>query len=217
MLTLDPPVLVSVTLCAWVEPNVTLPKSWLLGFNVIWPAATPVPASERFEVVFDASLLTETVPVNGPAALGVNLTLKETLCPAAMTTGRLGAVREKYLVDSATLLIVTGCASEFAAVTVSVLLLPKVTLPKLRLDAPNERLPVCCWLEEELAALKPWQPTSRLRQASNSKVAAALVGLSEEIFLASCILRHEPLALTPLRIWTPGGWPLQSRLWSISR
>lgn len=59
-------------------------------------------------------------------------------------TGRLGAVSEKYLVDSATLLIVTDCVSELVAVIVRLLLLPAVTLPKFRLDAPNERPLVCC-------------------------------------------------------------------------
>src|SRR5271165_412524 len=106
-LTLDPPVLVNVTVCDCVVPTVTLPKSWLLGFSVICPAATPVPVRVRLGSVFDASLVRETVPLKGPAAFGVNLKLSDVLCPAARTTGRLGAVKEKYLVESAALLIVT--------------------------------------------------------------------------------------------------------------
>jgi hypothetical protein len=74
----------------------------------------------------------------------VNVTLSVVLCPALIVTGRLGAVTEKYRVETAALLIVIDVAPEFVAVTVRVLLLPALTLPKSRLRLPRERLPFCC-------------------------------------------------------------------------
>lgn len=84
------------------------------------------------------------MPLNAPAALGVNLTLSVALCPAAIRTGRLGAVSEKYLVERAAPLMVIGAFPEFVAATVTVLLLPTATLPKLREVDASERVLVCC-------------------------------------------------------------------------
>ena len=63
-----------VTVCDFVAPTVTLPKSSVAGFSV----SSPVPSPERATVwvPFEASLLTESVALNTAAALGVKDTLR---------------------------------------------------------------------------------------------------------------------------------------------
>ena len=98
MLRLDPPVLVSVTVCDCLAPSATLPKFSLTGLSVSCPGAvaTPVPESGRLTAPLDALLVTVSVPLKVPAAVGENLMLIAVLCPAAIVTGRLGAVKRKY-------------------------------------------------------------------------------------------------------------------------
>jgi len=146
MLTLELPVLVMVTDCDCLAPTLTLPKSSLAGLSVSVPgtAAVPVPESERFVTVFDASLVMESVPLNAPAALGANLILIVALCPAVTVTGRLGETREKYGEDIAALLTVTDAGPEFVAVAVRVLLLPAATLPKSSVVLSRESVVGCC-------------------------------------------------------------------------
>src|SRR5271169_2344319 len=144
MLTLDPPVLVSVTVCDCLAPTVTLPKSSVAGLSKSCPGAVPVAESVRFvtvldPTVFDAAFVMASVALKAPAALGVNLMLTVMLCPAETVIGRLGATREKYLVEIAALLTVTDAGPELVAVTVRVLLLPAATLPKSRLAVSRER------------------------------------------------------------------------------
>jgi hypothetical protein len=94
-----------------------------------------------------------TVALKEPAALGVNVMLRVVLCPAPIAKGRLGAITEKYFVDTEALLIVTDLVPEFVAVTVRVLLPPAVTFPKSTLKLPRARLPLCVWPEPD--ALTP--------------------------------------------------------------
>jgi hypothetical protein len=150
MLTLEPPLLVSVTVCGFLAPTVIDPKFTFAGFVTSCPAANPDPDSEMLMGPFEASLESDTVALYEPAALGANLILSGVLCPAAMVTGRTGAVREKYLVEIAAPLMVTGAVPEFVALTVRVLLLEAVTEPKLTLLVPRDRVLVCCCFGVEL-------------------------------------------------------------------
>ena len=68
-------------------PTVTLPKLRLVGLADSAPAATPVPESGIVRVGFDAFELIVTVPLAPPAEVGVNVTLKVVLAPAARLTG----------------------------------------------------------------------------------------------------------------------------------
>src|ERR1700758_2545836 len=135
-LTLVPPVLVSVVVTDRLAPTITLPKLSLPGLSASCPGGggvdveVPVPVSVRFVTASDAVLVIESVALKVPAAFGVKSTLIGVLCPAARVTGRVGAVREKYLVEIATLLIVTEAVPEFVAVVLIVLLPPALTLPK---------------------------------------------------------------------------------------
>jgi hypothetical protein len=61
-------------------PTVTLPKFSLAELNESWPlAATPVPVRENVAGVLVALLVTETVALKDPAALGVNTSVIGTL------------------------------------------------------------------------------------------------------------------------------------------
>ena len=144
-MTLELPVLVTVTDCDCLAPTVTLPKSSLAGLSVSVPedAAVPVPESVSSGTVFDALLVMESVALKAPGALGANLMLIVALCPAGTVTGRLGAAREKYLVEIVALLTVTDAGPEFVAVAVRVALLPAATLPKSSVVLSRERVVGC--------------------------------------------------------------------------
>src|SRR5579859_897606 len=125
MLTLVPPVLVRVTVCDCWDPVVTLPNASAVGFRLSWPGPIPEPERPRVTDGFDASLVTVAVPLNDPAAFGENITLNVALWPDAIVTGRLGAVREKYLLETATPLTVIELGPEFVAKTERVLVLDR--------------------------------------------------------------------------------------------
>jgi hypothetical protein len=84
----------------------------------------------------------EAMAVNAPATLGLKTTLTGVLCPAGIVTGRLGALIKKYLVEMVTLLTVTEAVPVFDTVTVKVLLVPAVTLPKSRVAPLKDKVPV---------------------------------------------------------------------------
>lgn len=68
-------------------PTVTLPKPRLVGLADRVPAATPVPESGIVRVGLVAFELIVTVPLALPAVVGVNVTVKLVLAPAARFTG----------------------------------------------------------------------------------------------------------------------------------
>jgi len=124
----------------WLLPTGTLPNASLAGFSASWPPDVPVPARESVAAAFDASLLTVTFPEKLPAALGENITLKLALWPEEIVTGRVGAVTEKYLLETAALLIVTANGPEFDALTERVLLAPTATSPKFKFAAARDNV-----------------------------------------------------------------------------
>lgn len=107
IVTLVPPVLVTVSEAVCCEPTVTLPKSSLDGLLASDPAAIPVPERATFVAASEALLFIVAVALTGPAAFGLKATLTVTLCPAATVVGRLGAVSENELSEMLTLLTVT--------------------------------------------------------------------------------------------------------------
>ena len=93
-------------------------------------AATPVPAKAWVVGEFDALLATLKLAEAFPLDCGVKVTVKETLCPAAMATGNvkpltLNSVVLGVMEDTVTL------EPEAVSVAVAALLDPTVTLPKL--------------------------------------------------------------------------------------
>jgi hypothetical protein len=121
--------------------------------------------------------------------------LRLALWPAARVAGRLGALREKYLVEIVAPLMTTDALPEFVAVTVRVLLLPGVTLPKLRLAFPRERLPTA--FVEPPPALTPWHPTREPRAKRSSPAASVVprqrIGVCLDCFcIVRCWKRNRP-------------------------
>ena len=110
-----------------------------------------------------------TTALNAPEELGLNATLSDSLCPAAIVIGRTGPASEKYLVETVALLTVTETGPEFVARTVKVLLLPAATLPNVKLALASERVLVC-WPVPP--ALTPTQPTSPAVLATSNNTAA---------------------------------------------
>ena len=140
--------MVSVSVADRLEPTVTSPKEALPGFRASCPGdglVTAVPVPDRARLVTESVAVLEMAieALKVPAAFGVKTTLRGTLWPAAMVTGRLGAVTWKYLLETATLLMVTAAEPEFVAVVDIVLLLPAFTLPKARDEFVTEIVPLC--------------------------------------------------------------------------
>jgi hypothetical protein len=134
MVTLDPPELVRVSDSVWLLPTCTLPKFRLVTVAVSAPGATPVPESGMFNVGFDALLMMERFPLADPAVVGVNVTLKVALWPAARVAGKLNP---PMLYGAAVMaaVMVTLDPPELVKVSDNVWLFPTCTLPKLRLAA----------------------------------------------------------------------------------
>jgi hypothetical protein len=89
MVTMDPPELVRVSDRVWLFPTCTLPKFRLVALAVSDPSATPVPESGTPRFGFDALLVMETLPLADPPVVGVKVTLKLTLWPAARFAGKV--------------------------------------------------------------------------------------------------------------------------------
>ena len=77
MLTLEFPVLVTITVCVADDPAFTLPNATLVVLNVsVWEAATPVPLSATLAGELGALLTTDREPLTVPADAGENTILK---------------------------------------------------------------------------------------------------------------------------------------------
>ena len=101
----------------------------------------PVPVSDKFGTGLEVSLAIVAEASNVPAAFGVKLKVRDTLCPAASAAGRVGDVNAKYLLEMASALMLTGAFPEFVALTMRVLLMPGATLPKFKAELARERFP----------------------------------------------------------------------------
>ena len=86
-MTLDPPVLVTVSDRDWLLPTVTFPKLRLVGFDPSVPCVTPVPVTGIVRVGLDAVEVMVTLPLALAADVGANLTLKAALWPAVRVSG----------------------------------------------------------------------------------------------------------------------------------
>jgi hypothetical protein len=87
---------------------------------------------------FVALLITETVPLSAPDALGVKTTLKVALAPAAIVSGTVTPVVLKPVPEAVIFDTLTVELPVLASVTACVLLLPTLMFPKLRLVALGE-------------------------------------------------------------------------------
>jgi hypothetical protein len=101
--------------------------------------------------------------------------LKVMLCPTGTLAGKDGAVTANPVPLAVALLMLTVEEPRLFAVTVSVFVLPAVTLPKLRLVLPSDRLPGCGCVELLLPTLKPWHPTEMKNATNRSNTLVARV------------------------------------------
>jgi len=158
MVTVEFPLLVSVTGNPLLPPTFTLPKLRLVGLapsrNV---AATPVPLRARVRGEPGALLVMETLPLALPAVVGENVALKEVLCPGLRVSGAVMPLMVNPVPDALAAEMVTLAVPEFVNVTVCDPLLPTSTLPKLTLAG----LGVSC----------PWTPVPAREMAAGELVA----------------------------------------------
>ena len=101
-------------------------------------AATPVPVTASEVGEFAALLRNEMFPETAPVAWGANVSVKETLWPAAIVTGKLIPLSENPLPVPLPDDTVTAAEEPAVSVPVLTLLLPTVTLPKLEGDKESE-------------------------------------------------------------------------------
>src|SRR3981189_3116431 len=78
IVTVGPPLLVTVTTTDLLLPTVTLPKLMLLGFAMREPGVTPVPESAMLRGEPGASEAMAKLPVIAPPAAGANFTVNAT-------------------------------------------------------------------------------------------------------------------------------------------
>jgi len=132
--------LVNVSDRVWLLPTGTLPKLRLAGLALSFPCATPVPDTATVSVGSDALLLTVTLPLEVPAACGVNVTLNVALCPLVSVSGKPKPLILKSLPATVACVTVTLPALLFVILSARVLLWPAITVPKSRLGLLMERV-----------------------------------------------------------------------------
>ena len=119
-------------------PTVTLPKLRLLGLELRAPGVTADPESGT--LIVEALERTVTLPLTVPAEVGLKATVKLADCPAPREKGRLMPLTLKPVPLAVTPETVTLDPPVFVTVSDNVLVVPTVTLPKLKLlgVAPSE-------------------------------------------------------------------------------
>jgi hypothetical protein len=141
IVTVVPPLLVTVSDRDCLFPTVTLPKLRLVGFAPSVPGVTPLPDKGMVRVGFEALDVIVRLPLALPADEGVNETLKVALCPAVSVTGVVIPVKLNPEALTATEEIVTVVPPVFVTVSDTDFLFPTVTLPKLMLLGSAPRPP----------------------------------------------------------------------------
>ena len=129
IVTLDPPVFVSVSVTVFVVPTVTLPKAMLLGLADTAPSAAPLAVSAIERLGFEAVEVMAILPETFPADDAVNFALNVTLAPAVKVVGRVSPLIVNPAPDTVACEIVTLVVPEFVSVSETVLLLPTTTVP----------------------------------------------------------------------------------------
>ena len=95
MVTVEPPLLVTVTATDLLLPTVTLPKLTLLGFAMREPGVTPVPESAMLRGDPGASEAMARLPVITPPVAGANFTVNATDWFGVKVAGRDSPTTEK--------------------------------------------------------------------------------------------------------------------------
>jgi hypothetical protein len=130
------PLLLNCIVCEFGSPTVTFPKFTLEGVMVT-PACTAL-ADTGMTALDPCELVTVTLPVTVSADFGLNAKLIAALFPGASVTGVVIPVAVTSFAFTLTCEIVMFEFPLFVTVTLLVLELPAVTLPKLTLDGLAE-------------------------------------------------------------------------------
>ena len=115
-------------------PTCTLLKFTLVGLTDNAAGVAPEPVRPTLRLGLDALLLIVRLPVEAPAAVGLNVTLSDADCPAASVNGRLGCATANPAPVRLTWLIVPLEPPELVIRTVLVELVEVVTEPKSTLN-----------------------------------------------------------------------------------
>jgi hypothetical protein len=119
-------------------PTVKLPKLALAGV-IVKPACNPVPDT-GMTALAPCVLDTVMLPLMFSAALGLNVTLRDVLCPAARVTGVLIPLTAKSFAFTLTPETLRLVLPLFVMVTLFELEVPAFTPVKLRLDGVDDRV-----------------------------------------------------------------------------
>jgi hypothetical protein len=141
IVTLVPPVLVSVSGKVFALPILTLPKFRLPLLRPSAPGKVPVPESPTANGGFEAFEAIVTLPLTVPATVGLNDTLKLALCPAVKVTGAVMPLTLNPVPLAVTPEIVTLLPPVLVTVSDNASPVPTAKLPKLRLPALTPRVP----------------------------------------------------------------------------
>lgn len=141
IVTLELPLLVTLTFCVLLLPTCTLPKFKLDGLlSNCSVEDTPVPLREIVKGEFGALLASDKLPLSDPAEVGAKTTVKVELAPGLIVSGMLSPLVLKLLGDglSVAWVIVRSAVPGLLSMTVCNAWLPIFTLPKLRLEGTAE-------------------------------------------------------------------------------
>ena len=120
----DPPEFVSFSARVELLPVVTFPKLRLVGLDVSWPGAEPVPDNGTFRAELDAFDVIARLPLALLPDVGVKVTLKLTLWPTLKVIGKLKPLALKPDPVALAAEIVTLAPPELVRVSVIVWELP---------------------------------------------------------------------------------------------
>jgi hypothetical protein len=132
------PVFLSCTVCELVFPVTTDPKLALPGV-MLNPACTPVPTTASVATV-PSLLVTVTVPLAAPLAVGAYCTPRLMLCDGARVTGAVNPLADIPEPLAVTCVTVSLEFPVFETCTFCVALLPIFTFPKFTLVGENARV-----------------------------------------------------------------------------
>ena len=141
MVTLAP-VALSVPEAVPLLPTTMLPRLREVGVTASCPTgAVPVPVSDSVVVVLCALLVKDNAELTDPVAVGLNVTVKGTLCPAGTVIGS-----DRPLTLNAELLVLAAVMVTLAPVALrlpdAVPLFPTTTLPTFSVDGVTESCPL---------------------------------------------------------------------------
>ena len=138
MVTVDPPVFVTVSDLLLLLPTCSLANERLVGFAANVPGDSPVPDRGTLRLGFDPLDVTLRLPLAAPPAAGANATVNGVLCPAFSVTGIVSPLRLKPAPLAVAAVMVRPVSPELVSVPESDFEFPVCTPPKLKLDGLGE-------------------------------------------------------------------------------